>query len=266
MFIVKIAKIGIAMLRENLINDLKEFGLSEYEAKAYLALTLHGPLTASGIAEKGRIPQSKVYLILKSLSKKFLTESWNGKPLKFKAIEPSIGLKKILERKKMVIESLKEKSEMLLEKLKPLKGFKTENFSLWSSSGKLACMEKAAEMLERAEKFGFATTSRFSRYPPLDNAYLSALKRGVKIRMLGTSKLDQTRKARATWYAKQGAEIRILPIDVHPIIGIVDNKEVSVRVDNSETPDMIWSNHPALINVFKTYFEELWKKAKKFRI
>jgi len=254
------------MLRENLVRGLKDFGLSEYEAKAYLALSLHGSLTASGVAEKSKIPQSKVYGILRSLSKKFLTESWNGKPLKFKAIEPSIGLKKILERRKMRIENLREKSEIILDQIKPLKGFETENFGLWSSSGKLACMEKAAEMLDRAENFGFATTSRFSRYPPLDNAYVSALKKGVKIKMLGTSRLDQARRARAMWYVKHGAEIRILEMKIHPILGIIDNKEVSFRLDNSKAPDMIWSNNPALINVFKLYFNELWKKAKRFKV
>jgi sugar-specific transcriptional regulator TrmB len=254
------------MIKEVLINNLKEFGLSEYEAKAYLALTLKGPLTASGVSEHSKIPQSKVYGILKSLSEKFLTESWNGKPLKFRSIEPAIALKKILEKKKMAIENLREKSEIISNQIKPLKGFETENFGLWSSSGKLACMEKAAEMLDRAKKFGFASTSRFSRYPPLDDAYVSALKRGIKIKMLGTSEMDEAKKARASWYVRQGAEIRILPMEVHPILGIIDNKEVSFRLDNSETPDMIWSNNPALISVFKSYFEELWKKAEKFKI
>jgi sugar-specific transcriptional regulator TrmB len=254
------------MLRENIILNLKEFGLSEYEAKAYLTLTLHGPLTASNVAENSKIPQSKVYGILKSLSDKFLAESWKGKPLKFKSIEPSIGLKKILERKKMAIESLREKSAVMLEQLKPLKGFETEDFGIWSSSGKLACMEKAAEMVFRAKKFGLATTSRFSRYPPLDNAYISALKKGAKIKILGTSKLDEARKARATWYARHGAEIRILPMNVNPIIGIVDDKEVSIRLDNSDTPDMIWSNNPALINIFRTYFDDVWDKAEKFKV
>ena len=166
----------------------------------------------------------------------------------------------------MMIDKLKVRSDTLLEKLKKLKGFETENFGLWSSSGKLACMEKAAEMLIRAKKTGFATTSRFSRYPPLDNAYLTALRKGIEIRMLGTSELDEARRARASWYLQHGAEIRILPMKVHPIIGIVDDKEVSFRIDNSETPDMIWSNNPALINIFRTYFEELWNKSKKLNI
>jgi sugar-specific transcriptional regulator TrmB len=240
--------------------------LSDYEAKAYLALTLNGPLTASGVAEKSKIPQSKVYGILKSLSDKFLAESWNGKPVKFKTVEPMIAFKKILERRKMMINKLEEKSVTLIEHLKPMNGFKTENFSLWSSSGKLACMEKAAEMLSRAKKFGFATTSKFSRYPPLDNEYVRVLRRGVKVKMLGTSELDETKKARASWYARHGAEIRILPMKVNPTIGIIDDSEVSFRSDNSDTPDMIWSDNPALIDVFRTYFEDLWNKAEKFKI
>lgn len=253
-------------MRENLLRDFREFGLSDYESKAYLALTLYGPLTASGVTDKSKIPQSKVYGILKSLSDKFLAESWNGKPIKFKAIETSIALKKILERKKMAIDNLREKSEIILKQLKTIKGFETENFGLWTSSGKLACMEKAAEMLNRAKKFGFATTSRFSRYPPLDNAYMTALKKGIEIKMLGTSELDEARKARASWYERHGAEIRILPMKVHSIIGIIDDKEVSFRVDNSDTPDMIWSNNPSLIDIFKSYFESLWEKAEKFKV
>lgn len=253
------------MLKDNLISGLKEFGLSDYEAKAYLALTIKGPLTASGIAENGKIPQSKVYGILKSLSSKFLAESWNGKPIKFRAVEPVIALNKIVERKKITINMLKEKTEVIARQIEPLRGFETENFGLWSSSGKLACMEKAAEMLCRARKIGYATTSMFSRYPPLDNAYISALRKGVRIRMLGTTELDGARKARASWYKNQGAEIRILPLKTNPIIGIVDDSEISFRVEKSDNPDMIWSNNPALIEVFKRYFEELWMKAEKFK-
>jgi len=71
------------MLREDLVKSLKEFGLSEYEAKAYLVLTIHGPLTASSVSELSNVPQSKVYAVLKSLVSKYLAEYWNGKPLKY---------------------------------------------------------------------------------------------------------------------------------------------------------------------------------------
>jgi sugar-specific transcriptional regulator TrmB len=252
------------MLKENLISDLKEFGLSEYEAKSYLTLTVHGPLPASSISDLSKIPQSKIYEVLKSLISKCLAEYCNGKPLKYKAIEPLFALKKMFNQKKMKIENLKEKTNNLIKELKP---FKENGFGLWSSKGKIACLEKATSMISKAKDFGFATTSHFSRYPSLDEAYVKALKRGIKIKVLGTSDLDEAKKARASWYFKQGAEIRILPLDIQTTLGIVDNREVCIRIDNNSLDsDVIWSNNPALVNIFETYFKELWVRAKKFKL
>lgn len=252
------------MLRENLIKDLKEFGLSEYEAKAYLSLTIHGPLNASSISDFSKVPQSKIYEVLKSLVSKCMAEYCNGKPLKYKAVEPLFALKKMFEQKKMKVDSLKEKTNSLIKELKP---FKEDGFSVWSSKGKIACLDKAAEMISKSKAFGFATTSHFSRHPPLDEAYVSALKRGVKIKMLGTTKLDEAKRARAEWYLNHGADIRILPLEIQPTLGIVDDNEVCVRIDNNSLDsDVVWSNNPALVNVFSSYFNELWSRAKKFKI
>jgi len=252
------------MLKENLIKDLKEFGLSEYESKAYLTLAVHGSLPASSVSDFSKIPQSKIYEVLKSLISKCLAEFCNGKPLKYKAVEPLFALRKMFNQKKMKIDDLKEKTKELVKELKP---FKENSFGLWSSKGKIACLEKAAEMITKAKKFGYATTSHFSRYPSLDEAYTHALKKGVKIRMLGTSRLDESKKARALWYLKQGADIRILPISMQTTLGIVDGKEVCVRIDNSSLDsDVVWSNNPSLVNIFNIYFKELWSRAKKFKL
>jgi len=251
------------MLKEKLIKDLREFGLSEYEAKAYLALAIHGPLSASTLSSLSKIPQSKIYEVLKSLVSKSLAEFWNGRPIRYKAVEPVYALDKLISKKENVISNLKDMSNSIINKLKPIK---EEKYGIWSSKGKKAFLEKGSEMILKAEKFGFATTTRFSRYPMLDEAYLKALKRGVKIRMLGTADLDEAKQARARWYAKKGAKIKILPMDIHPILGVVDDKEICVRVDNALDPDFFWSNNPAMINIFGTYFKELWNKGKTFKI
>lgn len=127
-------------------------------------------------------------------------------------------------------------------------------------------MDKATEMISRAKKVGLAMTSHFSRQPALDKAYTNALKRGVKIRMLGTSPLDDSKRARASWYSNQGADIRILPLDSQITVGMVDNSEVCMRIDNNSLDsDVIWSNNPAMLNIFSAYFKELWSRAKKFK-
>lgn len=251
------------MLRENLIKDLREFGLGEYEAKAYLALAIHGPLRASKLSTLSKIPQSKIYEVLKSLVSKALAEFWNGKPIRYRAVEPVVGLNKMISKKEMAINNLKEVSNMLVGKLKPQK---KEQYGLWSSKGNESFLEKGAEMIAKAKKLGFATTSRFSRYPLLDEAYSKALKRGVKIRILGTAELDEVKRARAAWYSKKGTKIRILPMNIHPILGYVDDKEICVRIDNSMDPDFIWTNNPSLVNIFGTYFKELWSRAKPFKV
>jgi sugar-specific transcriptional regulator TrmB len=254
----------ILMLKENLIGDLKELGLSEYEAKSYLTLSVNGPLSASSVSELSRIPQSKIYEVLKSLVGKCLAEFWNGKPLRYKAIQPMFALNKMLNQKKMKIENLRQKTISLIKELKP---FKEDGFGTWSSKGKIACLEKFVEMISKSKEFGFATTSNFSRYPALDQAFIKALKKGTEIKMLGVSELDETKKARASWYFNKGAEIRILPLDVHTILGVVDDKETCIRIDNNTLDsNVMWSNNPAMVNIFKSYFEELWTRAKKLKI
>ena len=251
------------MNKQILIQDLKNFGLSEYESKAFLALTIHGPLSASSLSEKSKIPQSKIYNVMKNLMIKSLAEIWNSKPQKFRAVKPVHAFKKIMEYKKIEIEKLNNKTNLIISQLKPFEKKKDE-LAVWTGKGRKAFLEKAAEMVERSKKIGLATTARFSRNTILDNAYSKALKKGIKIRLIGTSELDESVKARAKWYKKQGAEIRILPMNVHPRIGIVDDNEVCMRIDNPLESDFVWSNSPALINIFRTYFEELWNKGKKF--
>ncbi len=68
-----------------LIEVLKTFGLSDYEAKALVALISKGTLTAKEIAEISGIPRTSVYDVMNSLMAKGLVEVF-GKPLKFKAL------------------------------------------------------------------------------------------------------------------------------------------------------------------------------------
>ena len=252
------------MIKENLVQDLKNFGLSKYEAKAFLALSMHGPLSAASLSEKSNIPQSKIYNVMKNLILKSLAESWNSKPQRFRAVKPKHAFRKIIEGKRTEIEKLNNKTNLIISQLKPFEK-KGEKLGVWTGRGRKAFLEKAAEMIGRTKKMGLATTSKFSRNSILDDAYSRALKRkGVRIRIIGTSEMDESKRARAKWYKKQGADIRILPMNVHPRIGIVDSREVCMRIDNPLESDFVWTNSPAMINIFKTYFSELWKKAKKF--
>lgn len=99
---------------------LKEYGLKEYEAKAYSSLIFANELTAAELSRIADIPQPRIYDVLSSLESKGLVEIRQGRPQKFRAVDPKIGLqmlaKDLTERlnkltKSVLLEIEKQKSQ-----------------------------------------------------------------------------------------------------------------------------------------------------------
>lgn len=82
---------------EKLIEALRDFGLSEYEAKVLLTLIAKGELTAKEISEFSGVPRTSVYEVVRSLTGKGLVMA-SGKPLKFRAL-PAQELMTLFSRK-----------------------------------------------------------------------------------------------------------------------------------------------------------------------
>ena len=68
--------------------SLEEFGLSKYEAQAYVSLISKGTITASELAYYSEIPRTKIYPTLLKLEKKKLTIISKSKPIMCTAIAP----------------------------------------------------------------------------------------------------------------------------------------------------------------------------------
>lgn len=74
-------------MNEN-ISVLKGIGLTMYEAEAYVTLISLISATATEIAEKSGIPRSKIYDVLKGLSKKNFIEVEDGRPQTYNVKSP----------------------------------------------------------------------------------------------------------------------------------------------------------------------------------
>src|SRR5919198_5400015 len=81
----------------DLVGSLEEFGLSKYEAKAYLTMIDKGSLSASEIAYYSNLPRTKVYPTLKKLEKKKLSVISHQNPLICSAIPPEEAFTDIVE-------------------------------------------------------------------------------------------------------------------------------------------------------------------------
>ncbi|MFH0929234.1 MAG: helix-turn-helix domain-containing protein [Candidatus Aenigmatarchaeota archaeon] len=252
-------------MNEKLLNDLIEFGLTEYEAKVYLKLVTRGPLTTSEISKLAKIPQTKVYEIIKKLSMRTIIEesSENGHK-KFKSVGPEHAINKIIANREDEVNNMKSIGREILkqieEKTIPFDGKK----GIWLSEGKREFLEKSSLMIKRSKKYAYGITREFSRISDLDEEILSASKRGVKVKLLGIGEFGALNKERAKWYSSNNVEIRMIKLGVQPRICLVDNKEVCIRIDNEHNSEFMWSDNEAMTNLVKSYFEVLWQNAQKY--
>lgn len=85
------------MIKEQtLVVSLEEFGLSKYEAKAYVTLITHGTMSAGEIAYYAEMPRTKVYPTLLKLEKKKLVILSKSKPIMCTHISPEGAFDQII--------------------------------------------------------------------------------------------------------------------------------------------------------------------------
>src|SRR5918999_962572 len=80
----------------DLPGSLEEFGLSKYEARAYLTMIGKGSLAVSEIAYYANLPRTKLYQTVKKLEKKKLAVITKQKPLICSAIPPEEAFAEIV--------------------------------------------------------------------------------------------------------------------------------------------------------------------------
>ncbi|MBP1987651.1 TrmB family transcriptional regulator [Halolamina salifodinae] len=81
--------------------NLRDLGLSEYEARAYRALLDDSPSTAKELSRSSDVPMGRVYDVLKDLEQRGLVRSQAAsRPKKYVAVEPEAALDRLLEAKR----------------------------------------------------------------------------------------------------------------------------------------------------------------------
>ena len=74
---------------EKIIESLRLFGLTRYEALAYYNLNSMVEAKAIEISEKSEIPRTKIYSVLRRLDEKGFIETEKGHPNTYRSISPS---------------------------------------------------------------------------------------------------------------------------------------------------------------------------------
>ncbi|MFQ6106853.1 MAG: TrmB family transcriptional regulator [Thermoplasmata archaeon] len=91
---------------EDLVKKLRNVGLTEYEAKAYLGLVTDSLSSAVKLSEKSGVPRTKIYSVLESLKTKGWVRIYSGVPILFRAVKPDVVLAQVRRSFEDFLESI----------------------------------------------------------------------------------------------------------------------------------------------------------------
>jgi sugar-specific transcriptional regulator TrmB len=252
---------GAMMATEATRRALKDFGLTEYEVKAYIALVESGPMPASQLSTSAAIPYSKIYEILGNLERKGWVESEQGRPSKYFPKPPSTALESSRVRMENTLKSSQADAMSELQPLYEKKGVQ-ERPDIWIVRGQNNILDKIRETLGRTKRelsvaMPVVPDSVISVAAPLLSLMNS---RGIKVSIMVPS---LTRKD-AIKRLKGLAEVRVR----EQMFGggmISDSNQIIILLGEEPEKGLtlaISSEHAGLVGFGKSYFEFLWENSK----
>ncbi|OGI12108.1 hypothetical protein A3K64_02105 [Candidatus Micrarchaeota archaeon RBG_16_36_9] len=185
---------------ERVENLLREFGLTEYEIKAFLTLLKLKVATAEQISEIGNIPLPRVYDTLTELKNKGFVFISKTRPKKFKFISPEEALNNLIKIKrdnfeknsKNLEKNIKEINKILSE-IEPVEALKEELFTIWSTEKRRNVVKSLNDQLDNAKKEVLCFAGDMSWFYESIDHIKSTLKRNVDIKILA-KEIDEDSK------------------------------------------------------------------------
>lgn len=248
------------------LTKLKEFGLTEYQARAYLALLELNISTANQIPAVSRVPRTKIYGIMRQLHDKGLVQIIPETPLKYKAVP----FKRFLERRvgqlKEEAEELERSSDKLAEAFVVKSHEPDEQGKFEMFYGRRNVRDKLRDMYSNAKKELISIGNQHSpgRIIRTSISIIEDLPgKGVKIKYgFPVNKINMEKVERLAKYAT------VKHIERRPSMHfiIVDGTECMLvhRIPDDEDPvrgeDIaIWSNDNAIVSTIKEFANDVFE-------
>lgn len=169
------------------VTRLREFGLSEYAARAYLALLDLGTTEARDVSSLSKVPASKIYHILDQLHEKGLVDILPEFPRKYAPVPFGEFLAKIQEEHEEATRRLEAERDDLLEMFALVGGASaSDRGGLTFLRGRRNAFERYDELLRgaREDVLLMATPGMLASRRGWVAPLLEAHSRGAKLRVL----------------------------------------------------------------------------------
>jgi len=244
---------------EERIENLLKVGLTEGEAKVYLALLELKSSKVGPIVKKSRVSYSNVYDVLNRLIEKgIVSYIINKKTKHFQALKPS-HLSDYLNRKEKEIFKQKQDLKEISKELEKLQTFETEqNAEIFlGQKGLRSAYEKFISNNPTEVFYLYPHKEEYSQKSDL--FYSSAIDLWEGIKMKGIANRDYSK---SPYYQKHKKILNIKFVDF-PVPASIDIGKEKIMIVSWENPIVVILIHSkSIAESFKDYFEELWKTAR----
>lgn len=176
---------------ERIENLLREFGLTEYEIRAFITLLKLKIATAEKISEIGNIPLPRVYDTLTELKNKGFVLISKTRPKKFKVESPEKALSNLIKTKrdnfedrvKNLEKNIKEINKLLID-IEPIETPEEELFTIWSTEKRRNVIKSLNEELDSAKKEVLCFAGDMSWLSESTDHIKGTLKKNIEIKIL----------------------------------------------------------------------------------
>jgi HTH-type transcriptional regulator, sugar sensing transcriptional regulator len=240
---------------------LKEFGLTEYEVKAYISLVEAGAVAASELSRVASIPYSKIYEIIGNLERKGWVESEQGRPSKYYAKAPSTALESSRVRFETMIRSSEADALLELQPLYEKKGVK-EKPDIWIVRGQDNILDKIKETVAQTRReLMVAMPVVPEQIVSIALPLLSLMReKGVNVSVM----LPETTSREMI--KRLGGSVQVRTRESLFGGGIIsDDNQIILLLGEDPEKGLtlaISSDHVGLVRFGKSYFEYLWESSK----
>ncbi|OYT32865.1 hypothetical protein B6U93_00020 [Candidatus Woesearchaeota archaeon ex4484_78] len=238
----------------NEIQELKELGLTEYEAKAYTTLVKLGKSSSAEIAKESGVSYGKIYSVLSTLEQKHLVKVVPEKTKKFIATNPE-NLMKLIKEKETIFEDLKNK-------VKEMK-------KIYESTPKEAIIivqgkrnfYKIVKKQPKPQKYMYTIRYETERQPIWKREHTAYLKKGIDDKAL-VRYTEETKKNIKDWWIKFMPHTRKLENE-GIAMSMVDDKYMFIVFTKANT--IVEITYKPFIKIMKKMFKETYKNAEEIK-
>lgn len=226
-----------------LIEEMKQLGLNQYEAKAYLKLLEDWPVNGYTLSKNSGVPRSRIYEVLDSLTKKQLVfEKTIENGTVYYPLEPDMLVKKLKRNYESIIEHVEKETTQLFVKSKEQNESKviTGRKNIFDFIGML--VEKARERVD--------ISIWQEEYKDLEEYINDAIDRGIKIKGVYFGYDNKFQNV----LTHRRLETYLREKDERYIIIIIDKKEaVTGIISRGEESQVTWTNDFGVIDIMEDY-------------